>query len=126
LLEDLEARAIGGVLVWHLDRLHRQPRDLEAFLDLCDEVGVNRLACVTGDIDLGTHTGRLMTRMLAGMARYESDHKSERIRRKALELALNGKVSGGGSRPYGYQADRVTVVPSEAAIIKECASRFLA
>src|SRR4051794_32253140 len=126
LLDDLRARSVGGVVVWHIDRLQRHPRDLEAFLDLCDGVGIDTLACVTGDIDLGTHTGRLMARMLGSMARYESDHKSERIQRKHLELALGGKVSGGGSRPYGYETDRVTVVPAEAAIIRECARRFLA
>ena len=37
--------------------------------------------------------------MLCGLARYESDHKSERIRRKHEEIAAKGQVSGGGSRP---------------------------
>ena len=37
----------------------------------------------------------------------------------------SGKVSGGGSRPYGYEADKVTVRPAEAAIVAECAERFL-
>ena len=38
----------------------------------------------------------------------------------------SGKVSGGGSRPYGYEADKLTIRPAEAAIVKECARRFLA
>ena len=126
MLEDLRAGVIRGVVVWHLDRLQRHPRDLEAFLDLCDEFSVDGLACVTGEVDLGTPTGRLTARMLGGLARYESDHKSERIQRKHLELALGGKVSGGGSRPYGYEADKLTVRPGEAAVVKECAERFLA
>jgi hypothetical protein len=99
---------------------------LEAFIDLCDEVGVEVLACVTGDVDLGNHSGRMMARMLGILARYESDHKSERILRKHEELALHGKVSGGGSRPYGYESDRRTVRPAEAAIVRECAKRCLA
>jgi len=126
MLDDLRTGTIDGVVVWHLDRLTRHPRELEAFLDLCDEAGVETLACVTGDVDLGTHSGRLMARMLGGLARYESDHKSERIRRKHEELAEQGKVSGGGSRPYGYEPDRTTVRPVEAAIVKECARRLLA
>src|SRR5436305_14744324 len=36
LLVDLRSGRIQGIVVWHLDRLHRQPRDLEAFIDLCD------------------------------------------------------------------------------------------
>lgn len=126
LLADLRSGAIGGVVVWHLDRLHRHPRDLEAFLDVCDEVGTDKLGCVTGEVDLSTITGRLTARMLGGLARYESDHKSERIVRKHEELAQRGKVSGGGSRPYAYEADKVTVRPAEAAIVREVARRFLA
>lgn len=125
MLDDLRAGTIRGVVAWHLDRLTRHPRELEAFIDLCDELGIESLACVKGDFDLGTHTGRLTARMLGGLARYESDHKSERIRRKHEELALAGKVSGGGSRPYGYEADRKTLRPAEAAIVKDCAKRVL-
>ena len=125
LIEDLRSGAIRGVLVWHIDRLTRHPRELESFIDVCEELRVE-LGCVTGEVDLATHTGRLTARMLGGLARYESDHKSERIRRKHLELALHGKVSGGGSRPYGYEADKITVRPAEAAIVQECARRFLA
>ena len=94
LLDDLRSGRIDGLVVWHLDRLHRHPRDLEAFLDLCDAAGVDTLGCVTGDVDLGTPVGRLTARMLGGLARYESDHKSERILRKHEELATAGKPSG--------------------------------
>jgi site-specific DNA recombinase len=125
MVDDLRSRRIGAVLVWHLDRLTRHPRELEAFMDLCEELHVE-LGCVTGDVDLGSHIGRLTARMLGGLARYESDHKSERIRRKHEEIAANGRVSGGGSRPYGYEADKVTVRAAEAAIVRECARRLLA
>jgi site-specific DNA recombinase len=125
MLDDLRAGTIGAVLAWHLDRLTRHPRELESFIDLCDELRIE-LGCVTGDVDIGTHLGRLTARMLGGLARYESDHKSERIRRKHEEIAANGRVSGGGSRPYGYEADKVTVRPAEAAIVQQCARRLLA
>src|SRR5579862_1173358 len=125
MVDDLRTGRIGAVLVWHLDRLTRHPRELEAFIDLCDELRVG-LGCVTGEVDLGSHIGRLTARMLGGLARYESDHKSERIRRKHEEIAANGRVSGGGSRPYGYEGDKVTVRAAEAAIIRECAKRLLA
>jgi site-specific DNA recombinase len=125
MLEDLRSRRIGAVVAWHLDRLTRHPRELETFIDLCEGLRVE-LGCVTGDVDLGSHIGRLTARMLGGLARYESDHKSERIRRKHEEIAANGRVSGGGSRPYGYEADKVTIRAAEAAIVRECARRLLA
>ena len=126
MLDDLRSGRIRGVLVWHLDRLARHPRDLEAFLDLCDEVDLELFGCVTGNVDLADHGGRLFARMLGGMARYESDHKSERILRKHLEIAESGRSSGGGSRPYGYEEDKVTVRPAEAGVVAECAQRLLA
>jgi len=126
MLDDLAAGIRDAVIVYHLDRLHRRPRELEDFLDLCDRMGIRDLACVTGEIDLGTHDGRFHARILGAVARKESDDKSRRLIRKHLELATAGKVSGGGTRPYGYAKDRVTVIPEEEAIIKEMAERLLA
>ena len=40
LLDDLRAGTVDGVVVYHLDRLHRQPRELEEFFDVCEAAGV--------------------------------------------------------------------------------------
>ena len=37
-----------------------------------------------------------------------------------------GRVGGGGTRPYGFEADRLTARESEAVVIRECVARFLA
>jgi DNA invertase Pin-like site-specific DNA recombinase len=126
MLDDLRAGSVDAVVVWHLDRLHRQPRELEQFFDICESVNVRALASVTGDIDLATHDGQFMARILGAVARKESDDKSRRIRRKALELAQSGKVSGGGTRPYGFNDDRKTIREDEAAVIRDCVARLLA
>ena len=125
-LEALEAGAIDGLLVYDLDRLHRQPSELESFIEMCARLGLTSVASVSGDIDLTTSDGQFQARILGAVAKKESDDKSRRIRRKHEEIAANGKVSGGGSRPYGYEADKLTVRPAEAAIIVECAKRLLA
>jgi site-specific DNA recombinase len=126
MLDDLHSGVIDGVVVWHLDRLHRQPKELEEFFDVCKAARVDRLASVTGDIDLADHDGQFMARILGAVAKKESDDKSRRIRRKHEELAERGKRSGGGSRAYGFERDGVTVRESEAVIVRECARRFLA
>ena len=41
MLEDITNGHIDGVVVWHLDRLHRHPRELEAFLDACSVAHVH-------------------------------------------------------------------------------------
>lgn len=126
LMADIRDHEVDAVVVWHLDRLHRHPKELEEFFEACAAAKVKDLASVTGDIDLATHDGQFLARILGAVARKESDDKSRRIQRKAIELAQAGKVGGGGTRPYGYEADRRTIVPAEARIIREVAARILA
>jgi len=121
----IESGEINAVVVYHADRLHRHPRELEDFIDLCTRFGT-KLATVSGEVDLATHEGQLVARIQGAVARKESDDKSRRIRRKHEELAYAGKVSGGGSRPYGYDDDKVAVREDEAAVIRELARRVLA
>jgi len=125
LLADLRRGERDAVVVWHLDRLHRQPKELEEFFEICDRAKVTALATVSGDVNLSSDDGRFLTRILGAVARKESDDKSRRIKRKHQELAQNGKVAGGGTRPFGYQSDRRTVEPTEATIIRELADRIL-
>jgi len=127
LCDDIKAGVVDGLLVWHPDRLHRSPRELEDFIDLCDAAGLTDIRTVrAGDVDLSTSNGRMVARLGGVIARSESDKAADRLRRKHLELATKGKVSGGGTRPYGYTKDRRHVVPEEAAIIRQAAKRTLA
>ena len=123
--DEIEAGAGEAVVVYHADRLHRHPRELEDFIDLCQRTKT-QLATVSGDVDLSTHEGQLIARIQGEVARKESDDKSRRIRRKHEELANAGKVSGGGGRPYGYETNKRTTRPGEAEVIRECARRALA
>ncbi len=125
MLADVKASAIDAVIVYHLDRLTRRPLELEEFFEACDTAGVKDLACVTGDYDLASHDGQFLARILGAVARKESDDKSRRTKRKHLELAQAGSPVGGG-RPFGYEDDRVTVRPAEAALVREAGDRILA
>jgi site-specific DNA recombinase len=98
LLADVEAGTITGIVVWHVDRLTRQPRELEDIIRLADRLGL-ALATVTGDIDLATPTGRMMARILGATARYESEQKSARHRRQISQAARSGRPHGGQGHP---------------------------
>lgn len=129
-----EKPGMRGVIVWHSDRLHRSPRELEDFLDLCEEVGPRVHTVQAGPIDLTTPGGRAMARQMCVMARYESEIKSARIRAKAMELADAGAIASGGPRPFGY--DRIysegrkilrdEINPEEARIVRQLVKRTLA
>lgn len=126
MLDDIKGGLIDTVVVWHQDRLVRHPKELEEFFEICDAAGLRDMATVTGDIDLGTDDGRFHARILGAVARKESDDKSRRIRRKMEELAKAGRGKGGGTRPFGFNDDRVTINKSEAKLIRAAAVRVLA
>ena len=126
LLDDIRSHAVDAVLVYNLDRLHRQPRELEAFFDLADAAGLAEMASVEGDINLASHDGRFQARIMGAVARKASDDASRRIRRKLLQNAMEGQPTRGGTRPFGYRDDHATVDPAEAVLVREAASRVLA
>ena len=53
LLEEIEAGLIDALVVYHADRLHRHPRELEEFMALCERLRFWKIATVSGDLDLG-------------------------------------------------------------------------
>lgn len=125
-LDLLAARSIDVVVAWHPDRLHRSPRELEDFIDLLEAADATVATVSAGAVDLATASGRMTARVVGAVARHESEHKSERLRRKALELAEAGKVGSGGTRAFGYEADMVTIREPEAAHIRTAVDMVLA
>lgn len=119
LLADLRSRDVSALIVWHNDRLHRSSRELEDFIDVVESTGAAVQTVKAGKYDLTTPTGRMHARIVGAVAQYESEHKAERNRAKALELAVAGKVGNGGPRPFGYEPDRITVREAEADLIRE-------
>jgi site-specific DNA recombinase len=127
MLATMAAGGVDVVLAWHTDRLHRSPLELEEYISLSEKHRVTTRTVQAGELDLSTASGRMTARIHGAVSRQESEHKAERIRRKAEELALAGKWTG-GSRPFGWQiVDRVPVIDeAEAAIIREAHSHVLA
>jgi DNA invertase Pin-like site-specific DNA recombinase len=125
LLADLKAQRVTAVVAWHPDRLHRSPRELEDFIDLVEANGAVVATVQAGEYDLASAAGRMTARVVGAVARAESEHKSDRIRRQREQAAAEGRFHG-GRRPYGYESDGTTVRSEEAAMICEAAKRVLA
>jgi site-specific DNA recombinase len=126
LLADIREGKVGAVVAQHPDRLHRSPRELEDFIDAIEHAKATVLTVRAGELDLSTATGRQTARIVGSIARGESERMGERIRRKHLEIATQGKISGGGSRPFGFARDRITVDPVEAKLIRKAVAEILA
>jgi DNA invertase Pin-like site-specific DNA recombinase len=132
MLKDIESGRRDGVIAWHNDRLHRSPVELEEFITLVEKTGVAVATVTAGEYDLTTPTGRMQARIVGAVARHESEHKSQRIKRKKQEIAQLGEAPGAPT--FGYiRADvtagiknRSAIILEEAAIIREMAQRVLA
>lgn len=111
------------IVVWHVDRLYRRPRELEDLIDLVEAHPIRIEAVMGGAFDLNTHEGRLMARQLVAIASYESGHKADRIRRANKAKAERGEWHGPAKFGYGKGG---VLIPEEAAVVREMADRFLA
>jgi DNA invertase Pin-like site-specific DNA recombinase len=123
MLDDVRDGRIGAVVAWDLDRLHRRPIELEAFMALADDKRL-ALATVSGDIDLSTAQGRLMARMKGSVAAHEIEHKRARQLRAAKQKAEAGRPQW--RRAFGYLADTHQPDPATAPLVREAYAAVLA
>lgn len=126
LLQDITSGIRDAVIVYNMDRLHRQPMQLEEFRLICERAGVRDVATVTTDINIGTDDGLFTARILAAVAAKESARKSERQKRQIQQRAEQGLPGGGSTRPFGYEPDKITIRESEATLIRTMVERYLA
>ncbi|MCU1372255.1 MAG: Resolvase domain protein [Ilumatobacteraceae bacterium] len=122
LMDALRASEAAVVVVWHLDRLYRQPRELEDLLDLAER-GAITVRTLSGDYDLTNQEHVFMVRLMVNIAAKESADKSRRITRKHQQLAEDGKPKG-GQRGFGYDADW-NIIPAEAEALQYAARQVL-
>jgi DNA invertase Pin-like site-specific DNA recombinase len=125
MLSDLDAGSIDGIVAYDLDRLARQPVDLERLIRVYDSRPGLRFATVQGDVDLQSADGRTMARVMVAFANKSSMDTARRVKRKHLELAQAG-VPVGGARPFGWQRDKLTLDPKESRLIREGVDFLLA
>lgn len=123
MVADYEAGHIDAIVCWDLDRLTRQPRQLEDWIDRAQDYGL-LLTTANGEADLATDSGRLFARIKAAVAREEIERKSERQCRAARQRAEQGR--GSSFKPcYGYTSMN-EIVPAEAEIVRALYQRLAA
>lgn len=123
-----EGDDVHAVLAWHEDRLHRSPRELEDYIDVCQPRGVSTQFVKAGDLDLTNASGRMTARIRGAVSRQESEHKSERVKRAQLQAAQAGKWRG-GAPPYGWNLGdngSATLNRREVREIRNAAAALLA
>jgi DNA invertase Pin-like site-specific DNA recombinase len=126
MLAAVERGEIDAIIVYHGDRLIRQPWDLELLFRIVEEKGV-RLASPTGERDLDNPDDQFILRIEAAQACRESDNTSRRAKREYNRLAELGitRLGGRGGRAFGFEPDGLTVRARDAEMIVEAADRVL-
>jgi len=124
LLDLIGTGEIDAVIAWHTDRLHRSPAELEEYIKVCKARAVPTHTATAGEIDLANAAGQMVARIVGAVARHEVDHQIERQKAAKQQKAAAGEW-GGGRRPFGYEADGVTVRPDEARIVVETTDNIL-
>src|SRR5664280_87875 len=123
MVADHAAGRFGALVCWDLDRLTRQPRQLEDWIDAAEDHGL-LLTTANGEADLSTDGGRLFARIKASVARAEVERKSARQKRAAAQRADLGKPPS-GARLRGYTDDG-KVLADEAIVVRSIFTRFTA
>jgi DNA invertase Pin-like site-specific DNA recombinase len=121
----VEHGPLDAVVAWKLDRAFRRIAEAVEFLTLCRQRGVTFVSQQEG-IDTSTPWGPVLFSLFASLAEMESRTRSDRITAWHEQRARAGKPAGGGSRPFGFEDDRVTHRPDEVGAIWVAAQRILA
>ncbi|MGH3763195.1 recombinase family protein [Actinophytocola sp.] len=109
LLERVRSGVSNGIVVWHTDRLLRQPRDLETLIDLADKGFV--VASAHGSRDLSDPDDRFILRVEVAHAARSSDDTSRRIKRRFATYREHGVGHIGGPRRFGWPGRDLTWTP---------------
>jgi DNA invertase Pin-like site-specific DNA recombinase len=122
---DYAAGKFDALVCWDLDRLTRQPRQLEDWIDAAEARGL-LLVTANGEADLTVDSGRMFARIKAAVARQEVERKGARQRRANEQRVAQGKPNTSCGRRFGYESDGMRIVESEAVLVREAYAAIVA
>lgn len=109
---DMAAGKISKVIVWRLDRLGRTAAGLTTLFEDLQRRGIG-FESIRDKVDLSTAAGRLLANVLASVAAYENEVRSERILAGQAAARAAGKRWGGSER-----GRRLKVTDEQVSAIK--------
>lgn len=123
LLKGMEEGAYRHVIVYHADRLMRQPHDLERLLSIADDRSII-LHGQANRRDLSSAEDRFILRIEVAQACKSSDDTSRRVRDALADRKESGKPHT-GRRQFGYAKGGMKVVEEEARIVRDIFRMYL-
>lgn len=130
LVKAIKCGGVECVLVYRLDRLSRNVRDIYDFLDLIKTYDV-AFVSITEGLDTTTAMGRAMLGVAAVFAQLAREMIAENVKDGLMRRAQAGLYQGNQSGPfgYGYSREKKTIEPVDGEartvrhIFEPCAER---
>jgi site-specific DNA recombinase len=107
MLNQIREGKIKRIVVAHIDRLYRQPKELEELIDLADAGRIEIMSVYSGPVDLSTSDGRAMARIQIAIAAKASEDTSRRVLR-AKQRNREAGLHNGGARAFGWAKRTLT------------------
>ncbi|WP_285244002.1 recombinase family protein [Pseudarthrobacter sp. fls2-241-R2A-127] len=125
MIDGARAGIYDAILAYSASRITRRPAEWEDLIRLYETVGTMIHTVMSGTANFSTADGRATARTVAAWDAAEAERTAERVQRAKADSAAKGKWRG-GRRPFGYEADGVTIRPDEAAALERAADAIIA
>lgn len=129
LIQDIKDKKIDVVVLYKFDRLTRDMKDTENFINLIREYGILVYTLSGGIVDVSSPSGRFNTRILGAAAQFERENIMERVVDGFMQKAKKGYSLCSATPSYGYDRPKhqeiQTINEKEAEVVKQIFKLFL-
>lgn len=113
LIKDIKSKKIDALVCYRLDRISRNVADFSSTLTILQENNCDFIS-IKEEFDTTSPMGRAMIYIASVFAQLERETIAERIKDNMLELAKNGRWTG-GKIPLGFTSKRVKYLDPNGA-----------
>ncbi len=128
LIEDIKLKKIDVVVLYKFDRLTRDSRDTEDFIELIQEYGIMVYTLSGGMVDVSTPSGRFNTRILGAAAQFERETTIDRVVDGFIKKVKKGYSLCSSTPSYGYDRPKhqeiQTINEAEAKVVRRIFSLY--
>ncbi|WP_288479928.1 recombinase family protein [uncultured Clostridium sp.] len=108
LMNDIKHKKIDLLICYRLDRISRNVSDFSSVLEVLQEYNVDFIS-IKEQFDTSSPMGRAMIYIASVFSQLERETIAERVKDNMLEMAKNGKWTG-GKIPLGFKSKKISYI----------------
>ncbi len=129
LINDIMQKKIDVVVLYKFDRLTRDSKDTEEFIELIRKYEIGIYTISGGVIDVSSATGRFSLRVTGAVAQLEREQTIERVKVAFKQKVKEGYTLASFTTCYGYDREKYkkeqTINKKEANVVKRIFKLYL-